>query len=321
VQDLETQVTEAADDMRTNVDNESTDFGARWEAEREAGSAELRYGIDAFGRSNVDATETATSRSTGERITRDQTLDDGAETELGGFASARWERGRTRWEVGSRYTWGEQSNSGFSDRQRNGWSGFAGVAHSFGLRFELRGGVSTGLRFPSLTEQFFTGTTGRGIAIGNPDLDDERSFDVETSLRWIGRRVVWTGVVFRSEIDDYIERVDLAPDLRTWVNLSSGTLADTPPNELYLGATRHAGPWTTEARLRLRDDRSDPGPGELPISSAQLLAASVRYRWSSGWEMGFGGTNLLDEDYLPSADDKAVPGAGRAFTAHVTRRR
>jgi outer membrane receptor protein involved in Fe transport len=143
--------------------------------------------------------------------------------------------------------------------------------------------------------------------------------------------------------------------LRTWVNLSSGTiegielqavarpadhwslswgghvidgedddgvtLADTPPNELYLGATRHAGPWTTEARLRLRDDRSDPGPGELPISSAQLLAASVRYRWSSGWEMGFGGTNLLDEDYLPSADDKAVPGAGRAFTAHVTRRR
>jgi len=55
------------------------------------------------------------------------------------------------------------------------------VTRRLGERLELRGSISSGLRFPSLGEQFFSGTTGAGAILGNPDLVPERSLNVEIS--------------------------------------------------------------------------------------------------------------------------------------------
>jgi len=349
--DLETEVVEGSE--QSNVSNDTTDLGVRWESDRDAGGAELRYGVDGFGRRGVDAEETQRDLDSGDRH-RFSSIDDAKETELGGFGSARWKHGDTSWEIGGRYSWIEQENEGDPERDRSAVNAFAGLAHSFTEKLELRGSLASGTRFPSLTEQFFTGTTGRGEVVGNPSLDEERSLNAEISTRWIGRSIVVNGVVFHNEIDDYIERVEIEPDLLTFVNLTSGTiqgfeaqgvwhpleplslsfgghliegedddgnaLADTPPNEVYLGATHRIGRWRTDARLTLRAERNDPGSGEKPIPSAELLAASASYGWSNGWEITVGGTNLLDEEYFASADRKAAPAPGRAFTFHLIRR-
>lgn len=346
-QDLETEVVEQ--DERSEVTNDSLDFGVRGYGARLIGTRlSVRFGADVFGRTDVDAEETQYDLSVPDQPTSAtaRTLDGATETELGGWGSVRWTRTKTRWEFGGRYSWMAQSNSGDPTRERSAWSGFAGVSRDLGSKIEFRASISSGIRFPSLTELYFTGTTGRGQVIGNPDLIPERSLGAETSLRWATRRVVITGVVFHNEIDDYIERVEVDPDLLTFVNVTSGTiqglelhgvsrltgvwtlnfgghalrgedsegraLQDTPPNEVFVGGAYERRRWTVDARLAWRAARDRYASGEKPIPSATLLSAAVRYRWAERWEVALTGSNMLDQAYFRSADRKAplAPGAG-----------
>jgi len=347
-QDLETEVVEQ--DTRSEVSNDSVDYGLRWRAERPVGTRIVtRFGADGFARQDVDAAETQIDLSLPgpPTVQTARTLDGATETELGGWGSVRWNRTKTRWELGARYSWLSQSNSGSPTGDRSAWSGFAGVSRDLGSQFEFRASLSSGIRFPSLTELYFIGTTGRGEVIGNPDLIPERSLGAEASLRWASRRVVLTGVVFRNEIDDYIERIEIAPDLLSFVNVTSGTiqglelhgisrldgawtlnfgghamrgedshgdaLQDTPPNELFLGGTFEKRRWGADARLAWRASRDRFASGEKPIPSATLLSVTVRYRWAARWEIALSGTNLLDQAYFRSADRKAPMAPGRGF--------
>ncbi|NIM63411.1 MAG: TonB-dependent receptor, partial [Acidobacteria bacterium] len=74
------------------------------------------------------------------------------------------------------------------------------------------------------SERFFTGTTGRGFVTGNPVLDPERSLNVDAGVRWYGDKIFLAGYIFRNEIDDYIERIDVSDGELTFVNLTSGTI-------------------------------------------------------------------------------------------------
>ena len=85
-------------------------------------------------------------------------LDDARELEAGAFAAARWRRSKTDYEIGGRGSWQQQANTGFADESRSAINGFGGVMRRIGERVQLRASVSSGLRFPSLSERFFTGT-------------------------------------------------------------------------------------------------------------------------------------------------------------------
>ena len=96
-----------------------------------------------------------------------------------------------------------------------------------GEGFELAANVGTGLRFPTLSER--TLLLGRRPAVagvqGNPDLDSERSLSFDLGLRWYGEKPVrHRRTVFRNEIDDYIERIEIEDDRLTFVNLLEGTI-------------------------------------------------------------------------------------------------
>jgi outer membrane receptor protein involved in Fe transport len=345
-QDLETEVVEQ--ETRSEVSNDSVDFGVRWTAERPVGTRLVtHFGADGFGRRDVDAAETQFDLSVPDQPTSQtaRTLDGATETELGAWGSVRWTRTKTRWEFGARYSWLTQSNSGDPTRDRSAWSGYAGVSRDLGNKLEFRASLSSGIRFPSLSELYYTGTTGRGQVIGNPELIPERSLGAEASLRWATRRVVVTGVIFHNEIDDYIERI--GTDLLSFINETSGTiqglelhgvsrltaewtldfgghamrgedsggrpLADTPPDEIFLGGAYETGRWSVDARLAWRAARDRFASGEKPIPSATLLSATVRYRWAARWEAALSGTNMLDQSYFRSADRKAPMAAGRGI--------
>jgi len=355
--DLETKVVEQEAQQQSEIFNDTSDYAVRWEGDRAAGErTTVRYGADLFGRTGVDAREERRDLGQPDDVPETfRTLDDAEENELGAYGSVRWNLKKTRWELGGRYSWIGQSNTGDPDQDRTAWNGHAGMSRSLGWGIELAANLGYGVRFPSLTELFFSGTTGRGQVLGNPGLDEERSLSLEVSTRWTGRRTTLGAAVFRNEIDDYIERIEVAPDLLTWVNVTSGTivglelegasrltnawslrwgghlmeseddngdpLADTPPAEMWFGAVRAIGRWQVEAAMTLRGDLDDPGSGEKPIPSAELLTAAVRYRWAVGWELAIAGTNLLDESYFASADRKAPFAPGRAIAVHVTRRK
>jgi iron complex outermembrane receptor protein len=350
-QDLQTEVVEE-DIARSQVENDSLDLGVRWEDKREVGSGlTLQYGGESFNRRGVDAREVAQDLQSGDTQTL-QTLDDARLDELGAFGALGWNWGRTRWQSGARYSWIQQANRGAATETRSAWNGFAEVTWQAGEKLELRGSLDNGTRFPSLSELYFSGTTGAGGVIGNPDLVAERALNTEVSVRWLGRRLFVSGVLFNNRIKDYIERVEIAEDLLTWVNLTSGSirgvelqglwmagkgwrvfgsahvmrgrdtddqpLADVPAHEIQAGARGAWGRWSCETRLAYRAAKTDPGSREKEIGSAWLLDATLAYTFTPDWRVALSGSNLLDDEYFAAADRKTPLAPARSIALRLS---
>jgi len=345
---LETRVAEAGAVDR--VDSEAADFGAnaQWELDL-PGALSGRVGLDWFGRRGVTATEESFAPG-GELLARRTTLD-GREDEAAFYGALRRPVGRATVEAGARFTYLTQDNAGFAAQDDTAWSGFAGATVPLAAGFELAANVGTGLRFPSLSERFFTGTTGRGDVVSNLDLDPERSVSADAGVRYYGERMFFAAYAFRNEIDDYIERIAIEPGVRTFVNLTAGTiqglevhgfvqasdrlrlswdgqhvdgeddrgepLADVPADRLAAQADWRRGRWALQGRLQHRFAKDDPGSGEQPIPAADLLSAALSYELRDGFRLSLSGDNLLDETYLPSADEQSVPAPERSVGVGV----
>lgn len=341
--ELVTEATEGAE--RSLVDDEATDFGAnaQWELSlpwKLAG----RAGLDYVGRRSVRAVEE--TFVDGVRVDTASTLDGDQDT-LAAYGTVRRPLGRATLEAGTRFTWLTQGNAGFDRREDTAWTGFAGATMPLGGGFELAANAGTGFRFPTLSERFFTGTTGRGEVISNLDLESERSISADLGLRYYGSRLFVAGYLFRSRVDDYIERITLEPGVRTFVNRTQGTLegvelegffqatrgvrlswegqytdgesdrgetlADVAPHRIAVQGDWEGERWSLAARLQHRFDKDDVGPGEQPVAAAEILSLTVGYDLRPGLHLSLSGDNLLDETYLPSADEQSVPAPERSL--------
>lgn len=334
----------------SEVRNEAFDLSTGWSRPFAAGSAggrvEGRVGVDYFARRDVLAFERDTSLGDGS-VTEARTLDSGEQDEIAAYASARWGWGAATLQAGGRFTWIEQRNLGAESRDDSAATGFLGLVLPLGKGFELVANAGTGFRFPNLGERFFTGTTARGEIISNPDLEAETSINLDAGLRWYGDRLFFSAQVFRMEVDDYIERIEVVDDVQTFVNLLSGTiegleiegfyefddvwrlhwsghlldgesrdgapLADVPADRVQFGLSFDQDRWKGRLDYQIRDAKTDPGSGEMSIGSAQVVSAAVSYEVREGLRLQVRGENLLDEIYFNSADDKAVVSPGRAI--------
>ena len=176
--------------------------------------------------------------------------------------------------------------------------------------------------------------------LANPALDPEETRGIDFGLQWRGERAALEVHLFGLRIDDYIERVDIAPDLRSFRNLTEGEITgaeaaltlrwrDAWTLELgghYLDAEDDAGTplasavapslfaalhgshghWQTGLRLAYRFSESDVAPGEVSLDSARILDARLTRRWDSGFELAFWGRNLLDDTWRLSSDTLAT---------------
>lgn len=344
--DLQTEVVEE-DVSFSEVDNEAFDLGLNWQRQMTLGGGKsVRFGIDWVGRRGVTARE-RTVDLVDQEVLDQTTLDDGEEDEVGAYGAIEWNWGPTTLVAGGRLTYQRQANVGDPSTDDTAASGFAGLVVPLGAGFELVGNLGSGLRFPTLSERYFNGVTGRGEVIGNPALDPERSFNLETGLRWYGSRLFVSGYLFRNDIDDYIERIEVEPNLLTYVNLTSGTiqgieaegyyriddhwsfdfgahlmegdddkgetLSDIPANRFYLGGKWQRGSWFGQLRWEERSEKDDPGSGEKPIPSASLLSATLEYEVKEGLWLSVNGRNLLDTLYYNSADRKVPYSPGRSI--------
>ena len=330
---------------RSLVENEAFDLGLNLQRELSLpASYAARVGFDYFGRRGVEATERIIDLATGDSESL-ATLD-GWQDEVAAYGSVRRSFGALAAELGGRFTWIQQDNAGSDTSDDSAATGFLGLSMPVGAGFELAANVGTGFRFPGLSERYYSGSTGRGQVIANQGLDPERSLTTDIGVRYFGGRLFVAAYLYRTEIDDYIERIDLEPGVRTYVNLTSGTidglelegslqasdelrldwagqitdgeaddgspLAESPSDRVTVGAVYSHGDWGGALRWQHRFSKDDPGPGEVPIGSADIVSASVRRTLPNDLVLLLFADNLLDQTYLPTADDLAVPAAGRS---------
>ncbi len=218
----------------------------------------------------------------------------------------------------------------------------------------ITGQVSRGFRDPTLSERYFRGVTGRGVATGNPDLDPERSLQYDLAIRRPGR-VRAAFYLYRYEIRDLVERyregsdfffrnrgrtllrgvelelqadlgygfaVDLALQAAEGRALDDGApLADVPAEGLTLTVRRGFGEdGVVWARALLRARRDDPGPVERVVPGFGVLDLGGVWRVTTNLEARLVARNVFDAEYLGSPDELAVPAPGRSIVATLSAR-
>ncbi len=138
---------------------------------------------------------------------------DARQTTFGVFADLvrPWSRGDL--DVGLRWEQVRTKNNAFGEYRVPGEITDGAFTGALGATWNLRGGwslyghVSSGFRVPSLLELYYESPawSEAGIAYGNPDLDPERSREVEVGFRGRRRHWVWQGSAYGTWLRDMIE--------------------------------------------------------------------------------------------------------------------
>ncbi len=342
-QDLETAVLRPAERLDT-VASSALDFGARY-ASNWRDDSPWHWGVEYMGRRGVESEEWSTPVGQG-RGPVQQTLD-ASQDELAFFLE-----GRKRWhEVeltgGLRYTTQRQDASGWSSVSEQLWSGYLGGTWEIDESWRLSAEIARGARIANLSEKYFSGTTGRGVVFGNPQLDSEIADSLDIGLIREGDRSRVELHVFRFWLDGFIERVTLGEDELSFRNQDGGHIAgadfitawelrpglefqlgghyqdgetgdglplqDVSPNAVSAGLRFSGSRWRWSIDYRHRFDKRDVGEGEQPVGSADLLSLAVSRDLSDRLSVTLWGRNLLDDSYLITTDDLSTEGETAAI--------
>jgi outer membrane receptor protein involved in Fe transport len=343
-QDLDTSVLRI-DSRRNEVDSESLDVGSHWVFDFGSAAVPLRLGADWLGRFNVKADERELRFADGVITMRDNL--DAQQQEVAFFADTSRDWRALLISAGLRGTYVWQDADNWDSESDTFVSAFAGARWTLSDSLHIDAELARGDRAPSLSERFFSGTTGRSQVIGNPVLDREKVTSLDLGLTWRSAALRLEVHAYYQDIDDFIERVPVAEDLLGFQNIREGEiygsdliaswqlddhlslfgggqwlesedrqgdpLQDVSADELSLGVRYQRQDWQAKASYKYRFSSSDITAAEIPYDSASLLSASLSWQFSQSLSVSVWGRNLLDDEYRISSDDLATEGQQRAF--------
>ena len=334
---------------------DSTEYGAQLSyAKKIAPSFRLEGGVDYFGRGTADAYNEYTSFDEFGAVTEvveEFPYVDGSRGDLGVFLSADYS-GIKRLDIlgGVRYDFlqmkalplGEESPIVTKEGQG---TGFLAVSYKLVRDLTAFVNLSRAYRLASINELFYTGISGRGFIVGNPDLRPESSLNFDGGLKLLGRRHFFGLYAFRYQIDDMIERYRLDPSTYTYGNIEKGRLQglefeaeafllpgwkvfgnvaairgrsletgvalnDIPPFQIYTGTRIWKGKLSAELNATFRLAKSNPGPAEIDVASSELVNLKATYLWR-GLNFYVNLVNIFNVAYVARADSEAMVEPGR----------
>ncbi|NNE43275.1 MAG: TonB-dependent receptor, partial [Gemmatimonadetes bacterium] len=266
---------DAGNRTRTGTtENESLDLSVSALVERPRAGGTWLGGVDAFGRTGADATETNVFfRSP---ATPDQTVElfrDATRLDLGAFGGVRRTIGFSG-EVllAGRLDYVRRTAAGEKDADWVAPSATLGVVLPIDRTWTLKGTIGRSFRAPRIQELYFAGDRPGGSRLANPDLEPETAWSAEGGVRW--SRGAWSGeaALFGLLADDLIVQlpVDAAGDTLRNENVADGTILGA---EMAVGWTRPddaAGASLSYAFLTGEDQDGNALPdipsGELRVS-------------------------------------------------------
>lgn len=342
---------------------ESTDFGAQMSfARMMASHFRLTAGLDWYGRAGADAVnKEELFNPQGEVIKtfEEHPYTGGERRDFGFFISGDYNGvpgldlvAGLRWD--SLRSWanpgGGAEVSRYDDRAL---TGFAAASVKLADKLVFFANASRAFRAPDLNELFYSGITGRGYIIANPNLIAESSFSLDSGLKFIDRRLFIGLYGFSYQIKDMIERYLVAARTYTYENIEEGRiqgleleweyfpwtglslfgnlaglngkslktgapLNDIPAQRLHLGGRAWVGRVSLELEGTWNAEKSDPGPAEISIPSSRYVDFQVSYFSGQAFQLYFLVSNVFNELYLARPDPESVEEPGRNFLFGVS---
>ncbi len=228
------------------------------------------------------------------------------------------------------------------------WTGFLGASVKLTDQIVAFINLSKAYRVPSLNEMFYTGITGRGFIIGEPNLKPESSLNLDLGLKFICKRYFAGLYLFHYRIGDMVERYRSSERIYTYGNIEKGQiqgleiemeyfpipgwkifgnlfsfkgmsqltkdpLNDIPPSRIFLGTRVWQGHFWGEINASLQKKKKNPGPAEISIPGYGIVNFLAGFFLSSTLKFYFSVSNLLDRTYVARPDPEAVEEPGRNF--------
>lgn len=322
---------------------EARDASFRVSGERTHGSSRIVTGVDFVSRFDLHAPGS---------------IDDADRHNTGAFASWTGPVARVvQLAVGGRADHVATRNHGgyFGDRSTSdvAFSGYtaATVVPFEGVTATLQ--VASGYREPSLSDRYFRGVSGRGFVTGNPELEPERSLQLDAGIRWSGARTRVALYAYDYRIRQLVERYREGADFffrnrgeAEIRGLELETVTRLPLDlEMQLGAAFAQGEdvdtgaalddiggpsltgslrWAAErasafitASAFARDDR--PGPLENERAGYAEIDIGGGWRIAPLFELRVVVRNATNVQRFGSADEVAAFAPGRSVTIGINR--
>jgi len=356
------KVKNSAVSQETFSRTEGMDFGLQLNYGREFGRAfRLLGGVDYFGRRGVGAANDDTyfdSNGNTTKTTSETPYTKGQRSDIGLYLSADF-GGIPRFDIVGGVRWDrifqEANPGGGTSPQQYKYDAFTGfLAASYRLTDSLLAfaNASRAYRAPGLSELFYTGVTGRGFIIANPNLDPEVSANFDLGLKWISKRMFAAVYGFYYKIDGFIDRYLVAESTYTYGNVDDGRiqglelelevfpltgwkvfgnftamegksaatavpLNDIPPLRAHFGTKVWVHKLSLEVSGTIQGRKDTPGPAEITIPAAEVFGFKASYdfgRLSAYLVAG----NVFDKFYLARPDPEAMqePGRNLIFGLH-----
>ena len=275
-----------------------------------------------------------------------RTLDDGRELELGAFVT-----GHADTPLGLINWGGRLANIRSDARNADEFNstlvlGHLGYFRSIRNRLFLRASAHRIGNQPTLSQLFFTGTTGRGSIIGNPELDAERGWSYEIGAAMNLADLKLDVAAFRSDFDSFIEKIALTESVDTFINDQGGRvqgisarlewsfrrlnlnagfnhirgelddgepMRDIPEAAVSLSGSLTLSGGQLSMVVDHRFDSDRVASTNLAVEHRTLVSASYRHAISQRAHVELFGKNLLNEEYRETNDAKSALGTERTM--------
>ena len=326
---------------------ESFDIGATVQQSFAVDGFRNNIGLEFLGRRNVDGFD-----ARGNVDNRIFSLRDAGEDAWSLFGLTDWRiADGFALELGGRFSALDQAQSG-ADQSDSDAAFSAGAIWTPNTASRWTLSLSSGYRFPTLEERFFTGVTPQGEIKGNPDLGSEHSLGIDLGYAW--RAGDWETQIhiWRTQVDDLIQLFAVAPGVNGYTNIGEarlhgmeGSLGWTPTTNLSLRATgalvrskdeRTGDPlygsppptasmeakyafshFTLGAFYSHRQAMDRPGFEEVERDAVDVIDMDFTYRLSPAWNLQLYLRNAFDEDYYATADVLSSFGQERSIGLNV----
>ena len=337
---------------------QGTNFGFKLRGSKALGQAHtLSFGLDYFGQTSVNDRNTEWRLDPAGSITQkteETSLQSARRSNMGIYLDDKIQVSPIlTLNIGGRFDLIETSNLDLQDnrvsRSNNFYSLYLGSIYQITPQLSFLANVGRSFRFPTISELFYTGLTGRGTVFGNPDLEPETSLNFDLGFRYLHEKFFASLYGFSNSMSEMIQKYGSSEiEEFFYRNLSSGRISgfegefytslskdveffitfhhmvgkdkDTqnalnyvPPSRLTFWGKYSPGRFWIEPRVTLSAAVEDPGPLEIPIDGYTLVDTIFGFKFNPQLTLLAIVQNLMEQTYRMSADEDGVDAPGRGL--------